>query len=92
MSVPSILIVPDVGFKNPVIIRIVVVFPAPFGPSRPTICPVGIEKLTSLTALKVPKMRETLLTSIIYILLCKTGPLYFVQELPPAVIFWLFIF
>ena len=65
MSVPSILIVPDVGFKNPVIIRIVVVFPAPFGPSRPTICPVGIEKLTSFTALNVPKMRETLLTSII---------------------------
>ena len=44
----------------------VVDFPAPFGPRRPTICPVGIEKLTSSTALNSPKRFERCETSIIF--------------------------
>ena len=66
MSIPFILIVPSDGFKKPVIMRIVVVFPAPLGPKRPMICPVGIEKLTSFTARNVPKLRDTCETSIIF--------------------------
>jgi len=35
---------PEVGAVNPEIIRIVVVFPAPFGPRKPTISPFFTSK------------------------------------------------
>src|SRR5574338_933568 len=45
---------PDVGFRRPAMIRIVVVFPAPFGPRKPWICPGSTSRLTSSTAVKAP--------------------------------------
>ena len=38
-SNPATFAVPDVGGRKQVRIRIVVVFPAPLGPRKPTICP-----------------------------------------------------
>ena len=40
--------------KTPVIILIVVVFPAPFGPKRPTISPCFIENEILSTAIRSP--------------------------------------
>src|SRR5208337_2895892 len=40
---------PLVGGRNPVIIRIVVVFPAPLGPRKPNTSPSGTKKETSST-------------------------------------------
>ena len=51
-SKPATLAVPEVGGKTPVIIRMVVVLPAPFGPRNPRISPFSTLKLTSLTALR----------------------------------------
>ena len=41
---------PPIGFRSVVITRIVVVLPAPFGPSRPNTSPGATSKLTSSTA------------------------------------------
>jgi hypothetical protein len=45
-----ILIVPAVGRTRLQIILIVVVLPAPFGPSSPITCPAGTVSVTSFTA------------------------------------------
>src|SRR4030042_4004949 len=45
---------PGVGFIKPTIMRIVVVFPAPFGPKKPKISPAGIRRSKSRTAWKLP--------------------------------------
>jgi hypothetical protein len=50
MSKPLTLAVPDVGFKMVHSIEIVVVFPAPFGPSKPKISPFSILMLRLSTA------------------------------------------
>jgi hypothetical protein len=47
---PASVTRPAVGGRKPVIIRIVVVFPAPFGPRKPRISPSATRKLTESTA------------------------------------------
>src|SRR5712664_3351224 len=49
-SNPATVAVPDVGGKKHVNTRIVVVFPAPFGPRKPTIWPFSTSKEMSSTA------------------------------------------
>ena len=51
--------VPDVGGMNPVIIRMVVDFPAPFGPRKPSTSPFSTAKEMPLTASKLPKRWST---------------------------------
>ena len=63
-SCPPTSAVPEVGGVSVVIMRISVVFPAPFGPSRPKISPVCTVKLTSFTATKSPNCFFNLVTSI----------------------------
>ena len=55
MSWPQMAAVPDVGGMKPVIIRIVVDFPAPFGPRKPSTSPFSTAKEMPLTASKLPK-------------------------------------
>src|SRR5439155_14717180 len=43
-SNPATVAVPEVGNRKPVSMRIVVVFPAPFGPRKPTISPFATSK------------------------------------------------
>ena len=52
---PSTLTVPESGLKMSRIMRMGVVLPAPFGPSRPKISPACTSKLTSWTAFVWPK-------------------------------------
>jgi hypothetical protein len=54
MSKPAISAVPSVGGMKPVRIRIVVVFPAPFGPRKPTTSPFSTLNETSSTATRSP--------------------------------------
>src|SRR6266513_2762232 len=49
-SKPATSAVPEVGSSIPVSILIVVLLPAPFGPSKPTNLPAGISILISFTA------------------------------------------
>ncbi len=63
-SCPPTSAEPEVGGVNVVIMRISVVFPAPFGPSKPKISPVCTAKLTSFTATKSPNCFFNLVTSI----------------------------
>src|ERR1051326_1667071 len=49
-SYPATFADPDVGGKKQVKTRIVVVFPAPFGPKKPTICPFSTSKEILSTA------------------------------------------
>ena len=63
MSCPSMTAVPEVGGRNPVIIRIVVDFPAPFGPRNPRTSPSLTEKETPFTAWKSPKLFFRFFTS-----------------------------
>src|SRR5512133_2816470 len=49
-SKPAMLAVPAVGGRKHVRTRIVVVFPAPFGPRNPTICPFSTSKEILSTA------------------------------------------
>src|SRR5215813_9247527 len=49
-SKPAMLALPVVGGRKHVRTRIVVVFPAPFGPRKPTICPFSTSKEISSTA------------------------------------------
>ena len=58
---------PLVAGMNPVNMRIVVVFPAPFGPIKPTICPGPMSKLTESTAVKEPNDLLSWMASIIKI-------------------------
>src|SRR5438270_14101672 len=50
-SYPATFAVPLVGGKKQVKTRIVVVFPAPFGPKKPTICPFSTSKEMLSTAI-----------------------------------------
>ena len=54
ISMPAISTEPSVGFKIPAIIRSVVVFPAPFGPTNPNSSPDGTCKSIASTALNAP--------------------------------------
>src|SRR5256884_611341 len=56
-SRPSTLASPPLSGKRPVSILITVVFPLPLGPRKPKISPFWTRKLTSLTAVKLPKRR-----------------------------------
>jgi hypothetical protein len=51
---PSMSTVPESGRTNPAIIDTVVVFPAPFGPSRPIVSPLPAFRLTPSTATMSP--------------------------------------
>ena len=55
-SYPATRAVPDVGGLSVVIMRMVVVLPDPFGPSRPSTDPVGTEKEMPSTAVKSPNL------------------------------------
>src|SRR4029078_1722698 len=54
MVCPAIAIVPSVGVMMPARQRSVVVFPAPFGPTRPRISPGATSNVTPRTAVKSP--------------------------------------
>src|SRR6266705_4295341 len=56
-SRPSTWASPALRGKRPVSILITVVFPLPLGPRKPKISPFWTRKLTSLTAVKLPKRR-----------------------------------
>src|SRR5438477_11904696 len=49
-SKPATIAVPTVGGKKQVRTRMVVVLPAPLGPRKPTICPLGTSKEILSTA------------------------------------------
>src|SRR5215831_19508932 len=49
-SYPATFAVPEVGGRKHVRTRIVVVFPAPLGPRKPTICPFSTSKEMLSTA------------------------------------------
>src|SRR5450759_109337 len=53
---PLITVSPDVGSRYPHIILIVVLLPAPLGPSNPKISPLPMVKETPLTASCLPKV------------------------------------
>src|ERR1035437_1247403 len=55
---------PRVGKSSPRIMRIVVDFPAPFGPRNPVTCPEWTEKLNSSTASTDPNLLVKLVASI----------------------------
>src|SRR6266567_256127 len=56
-STPSTRAEPPLSGRRPVSILMTVVFPLPLGPRKPKISPFSTRKLTSLTAVKVPKRR-----------------------------------
>src|SRR5882762_8638564 len=56
-SRPSTKAWPLLSGKRPVSILMTVVFPLPLGPRKPKISPFPTRKLTSLTAVKLPKRR-----------------------------------
>src|SRR6185503_2108598 len=62
---PSTVAVPASGRRKPVIIFIVVDFPAPFGPRKPRMSPRFTEKETPSTARFEPYVLTRPLTSII---------------------------
>ena len=51
---PRIVTCPEVGASKPSRISIVVVFPAPFGPSRPKHSPASISRFNPRTASTLP--------------------------------------
>jgi hypothetical protein len=55
---------PDVALVRPTMTRIVVDFPAPFGPRKPVTRPGFAVKVTSSTAVKPPYLLVTLSTTI----------------------------
>src|SRR5882672_1092820 len=65
ISKPPTLTVPSVGGMKPVIIRMVVDLPAPFGPRKPKTSPRSIENEIPSTARLAPKAFAKLLTFII---------------------------
>src|SRR6185369_3151761 len=64
-SNPATRTVPSVAGRKPVMTRMVVVFPAPFGPRKPRIWPGTAENDTSSTAARSPKRFVRCATSII---------------------------
>src|SRR5207247_1719766 len=65
ISKPPTETLPSVGGMNPVIIRMVVDLPAPFGPRKPNTSPRSIENEIPSTARLAPKALAKLLTFII---------------------------
>ena len=65
MSYPPIVAVPFVGLVNVASIRMVVVFPAPFGPSKPKISHSLTSNEMLSTAVKSPNFFVRFFTSII---------------------------
>src|SRR5260370_12966688 len=57
ISKPSTWALRPLRGKRPVSILMTVVFPLPLGPRKPKISPFSTRKLTSLTAVKLPKRR-----------------------------------
>ena len=55
VSAPNTVILPESGFSSVTSIRMVVVLPAPFGPSRPNVSPGSMRRSTRRTAVCVPK-------------------------------------
>src|ERR1700759_3819731 len=80
-SYPATRAVPLVGCVSVVIIRTVVVLPAPLGPSSPSTVPGGTAKLTPLTAVLSPYRLTRSMASIAGVTsqtvsaLADTGPL-----------------
>src|SRR6056297_2703198 len=68
MSLPQTRAVPPEGARKPVIIFIVVDFPAPFGPRKPSTSPFATEKVMPRTAWIGPNDLARLSTSIICML------------------------
>src|SRR6185503_19406794 len=64
-SKPPTATLPSVGGMKPVIIRMVVDLPAPFGPRKPRISPRSTENVTPATARFVPKCFSRFSTLII---------------------------
>src|SRR5574337_1136500 len=64
-SMPATRTLPSLGERKPVMMRIVVVLPAPFGPRNPRISPFCTWKLTSETASVGPYRLVRFSTSII---------------------------
>jgi len=56
-SKPATVPEPSVGASRPQSMRMVVLFPAPFGPRKPKISPRAVSKLTWSTAVNLPKRR-----------------------------------
>src|SRR5436853_7603429 len=56
-STPSTRAEPPLSGRRPVSILMTVVFPLPLGPRKPKISPFSTRKLTSFTAVKLPKRR-----------------------------------
>src|SRR6185437_1362280 len=63
-SKPATLAWPDVGANRPISIFIAVVLPAPLAPRNPNTSPWRTSKLIESTAVKLPKRRVRLFTSI----------------------------
>ena len=59
MSRPPTSTRPSLGGMKPVMTRIVVVFPAPFGPRKPRTSPFATPKLRSATAGVLPYRLDT---------------------------------
>src|SRR5256885_2334399 len=59
---PSTDSAPESGNRIAMIIRIVVVFPAPFGPMKPYNAPRGMARSRLVTALTAPNVLHTLLS------------------------------
>src|SRR5512138_2300905 len=57
-SNPATVPLPPLGGRMPQSIRMVVDFPAPFGPRKPKISPLLTSRLTRFTATKSPKLFE----------------------------------
>src|ERR1039457_6298515 len=88
MSKPATLAVPEVGSSNVVSILIVVLLPAPLGPSRPKISPEGTSKLIASTATKSPNRRVRLNVSMAFEDVCViglTGSHYTVRKARPGI-------
>src|SRR6266487_7144645 len=66
MGEPRTRICPSSGAVMFMIMRIVVVLPVPFGPSRPNTIPFGTMKERLSTALNRPKVFETACNSIVF--------------------------
>ncbi len=64
MLCPSTFASPEVGFDNPLIMLMIVVFPDPLGPSRPKISPLLTVSENPSTAVKSPKRFVNLFSSI----------------------------
>src|SRR6476660_8097362 len=66
MGAPRTRISPESGAVMFMIIRIVVVLPAPLGPSRPNTIPLGTLNESSSTARNLPKAFDTPCSSIVF--------------------------